>query len=135
MQTNKKKYFVLRCESADYPARLEYYDNEKKFKAHQEPKRSISLKACFNINRRIDLKPKYVVALYTRDDCFCIVLESEEERESWLKALWALQDGDDVTDGETPKPVFGKKNFSLLKNLVLVYSSSKNRRSLLLTWK
>ncbi|XP_034245498.1 mucin-12 isoform X4 [Thrips palmi] len=106
LKTNKKKYFVLRCESADYPARLEYYDNEKKFKAHQQPKRSISLKACFNINRRTDMKPKYVIALYTKDDCFCIVLESEEEREAWLRALWALQDGDDVTDGEAPKPVF-----------------------------
>lgn len=106
LKTNKKKYFVLRCESADYPARLEYYDSEKKFKAHQQPKRSISLKACFNINRRTDMKPKYVIALYTKDDCFCIVLESEEEREAWLKALWALQDGDDVTDGEAPKPVF-----------------------------
>lgn len=108
LKTNKKKYFVLRCESSDYPARLEYYDNEKKFKAHQQPKRTISLKACFNINKRTDMKPnKYVIALYTKDDCFCIVLESEEEGESWLRALWALQDcGGDVTDGEIPKPVF-----------------------------
>ncbi|KAK3911761.1 Insulin receptor substrate 1 [Frankliniella fusca] len=106
LKTNKKKYFVLRCESADYPARLEYYDSEKKFKAHQQPKRSISLRACFNINKRNDMKSKYVIALYTRDDCFCIVLDSEEDRESWLRALLTLQDGDDVTDGVTPKPVF-----------------------------
>ncbi|XP_026294593.1 serine-rich adhesin for platelets isoform X2 [Frankliniella occidentalis] len=106
LKTNKRKYFVLRCESADYPARLEYYDSEKKFRAQQQPKRSISLKACFNINKRNDMKSKYVIALYTRDDCFCIVLDSEEERESWLRALLTLQDGDDVTDGETPKPVF-----------------------------
>lgn len=109
----KKKYFVLRCESPDFPARLEYYDSEKKFKAHQPPKRSINLRTCFNINRRTDMKQKYVIALYTKDDCFCIVLDSEEERESWLKALWALQDGDDVTDGETPKPLFGMYIFPL----------------------
>lgn len=38
-QTMKKKYFVLRRDSAEVPARLEYYDSEKKFKANLAPKR------------------------------------------------------------------------------------------------
>jgi hypothetical protein len=39
IQTMKKKYFVLRRESAKLPARLEYYDSDSKFKAGTPPKR------------------------------------------------------------------------------------------------
>lgn len=35
----KKKYFVLRGDSAEASARLEYYDSEKKWKGNQNPKR------------------------------------------------------------------------------------------------
>lgn len=35
----KKKFFVLRGDSPDIPARLEYYDSEKKWKANHPPKR------------------------------------------------------------------------------------------------
>jgi hypothetical protein len=38
-QTMKKKFFVLRREGAKFPARLEYYDTEKKLKSGQPPKR------------------------------------------------------------------------------------------------
>jgi hypothetical protein len=49
-----------------------------------------------------------VIALYTKDDCFGLVLDSEEELEYWLKALLSLQYGEDVVDGEEPKPTFGE---------------------------
>lgn len=109
LKTFKKKYFVLRAEAPESSARLEYYDSEKKFNNGQAPKRSIPLKTCFNINKRGDTKHKHVIALYTKDDCFCIVLESEEELEAWLKALLSLQHGEEAADGETPRPTFGKR--------------------------
>lgn len=107
LKTSRKKWFVLRAETQDSSARLEYYDSEKKFNAGQAPKRSIPLKTCFNINKRHDTKHKHVIALYTKDDCFCVVLDSEDELDSWLKALLSLQHGDEAADGEAPKPTFG----------------------------
>lgn len=106
LKTSRKKWFVLRAETQDSSARLEYYDSEKKFNAGQAPKRSIPLKTCFNINKRHDTKHKHVIALYTKDDCFCVVLDSEDELDSWLKALLSLQHGDEAADGEAPKPTF-----------------------------
>ncbi|GLH09075.1 Insulin receptor substrate 1 [Gryllus bimaculatus] len=106
LKTMKKKFFVLRGESSQASARLEYYDSEKKWRSHHSPKRSIALKTCFNINRRTDTKHKNVIALYTKDDCFCLVLETEEELEEWLNSLLSLQHGEDVPDGEPPKPTF-----------------------------
>lgn len=38
----KKKFFVLRGESSEASARLEYYDSEKKWKSHHSPKRYLS---------------------------------------------------------------------------------------------
>lgn len=109
LKTMRKKWFLLRAESADSSARLEYFDTEKKYRHNPgHPKRSIPLKACFNINKRLDTKHKHVIALYTKDDCFCVVLESEKDLEDWLKALLSVQRGEDVIDGETPKPTFGQ---------------------------
>ncbi|XP_019869651.1 insulin receptor substrate 1 isoform X3 [Aethina tumida] len=105
-KTMKKKWFVLRAESADRPARLEYYDSEKKYNCGADAKRSIPLKTCFNINKRKDVKHKHVLALYTKDECFSIQLDSEDELDGWLKALLTLQHGDDAADGETPKPTY-----------------------------
>lgn len=106
----KKKFFIIRGDSTDSSvstARIEYYDSEKKWRTNHTPKRSILLKTCFNINRRTDTKHKYVIALYTKDDCFCLVFDTEEEMADWLKALLALQQGEDIVDGESPKPTFG----------------------------
>ncbi|XP_006614542.1 insulin receptor substrate 1 isoform X2 [Apis laboriosa] len=105
LKTQKKKYFVLRGEAPGYPACLEYYDSKKKFENRQPPKRSILLDSCFNINRRVDTKHKHVIALYTKDECFCLILESEKELDEWLKAMLLLQSGD-VADGEQPRPIF-----------------------------
>lgn len=107
LKTLKKKFFVLRSEAAGQPACLEYYDSRKKYEQRQPPKRSISVRSCFNINRRRDTKHKHVVALYTKDDCFCLVLDNERDLDEWLNALLLLQRGDQ-TDGEQPRPTFGK---------------------------
>nr|XP_012143041.1 PREDICTED: insulin receptor substrate 1 isoform X6 [Megachile rotundata] len=105
LKTQKKKFFVLRGEAPGYPPCLEYYDSKKKFENRQPPKRSILLDSCFNINKRVDTKHKHVIALYTKDECFCLILESEKELDEWLKAMLLLQSGD-VADGEQPRPIF-----------------------------
>ncbi|XP_043685810.1 insulin receptor substrate 1 isoform X1 [Vespula pensylvanica] len=105
LKTLKKKYFILRGEAPGYPACLEYYDSKKKFESKQSPKRSILLHSCFNINKRVDTKHKHVIALYTKDECFCLILDNEKELNEWLKAMLLLQSGD-VPDGEQPRPTF-----------------------------
>ncbi|XP_011637853.1 insulin receptor substrate 1 isoform X2 [Pogonomyrmex barbatus] len=105
LKTMKKKYFVLRGEAPGCLACLEYYDSKKKFENRQPPKRSILLHSCFNINKRGDTKHKHVIALYTKDECFCLILDSEKELDEWLKAMLRLQSGD-VPDGEQPRPTF-----------------------------
>lgn len=115
LKTMKKKYFVLRGEAPGCLACLEYYDSKKKFENRQPPKRSILLHSCFNINKRGDTKHKHVIALYTKDECFCLILDSEKELEEWLKAMLRLQSGD-VPDGEQPRPTFGK---SIERNVAL----------------
>ncbi|KAK2582640.1 hypothetical protein KPH14_004920 [Odynerus spinipes] len=105
LKTLKKKYFVLRGEAPGYPACLEYYDSKKKFENKHPPKRSILLHSCFNINKRVDTKHKHVIALYTKDECFCLILDNEKELDEWLKAMLLLQSGD-VPDGEQPRPTF-----------------------------
>ncbi|XP_060098203.1 insulin receptor substrate 1 [Heteronotia binoei] len=86
-----KRFFVLRATSESGPARLEYYENEKKWR-HKSgaPKRSIPLESCFNINKRADSKNKHLVALYTKDEHFAIAADSEPEQESWYQALLQL---------------------------------------------
>ncbi|XP_052564109.1 insulin receptor substrate 1 isoform X3 [Culex pipiens pallens] len=111
LKTNKKKYFVVYDDLPNKSARLEYFDSEKKFKqswvknSSVHAKRSIILRNCFNINKGHDPK-KHVIALYTRDDCFSIVFDSEEELNRWLRTLWSLQRGEEGAEGEPPRPTF-----------------------------
>ncbi|KAM3911039.1 insulin receptor substrate 4 [Leptodactylus fuscus] len=89
-----KRYFVLRTHSHLGPARLEYYDNEKKFRSGPRPgcppKRVIYLSQCFTVSRRADAKHKHLLALYTKDEYFAMVAESEQEQDSWYQALSEL---------------------------------------------
>ncbi|XP_043471302.1 insulin receptor substrate 1 isoform X2 [Leptopilina heterotoma] len=105
LKTLKKKYFVLREEAPGCPACLEYYDSKKKFENRQPPKRQISLHSCFNINKRGDIKQKNVIALYTKDECFCLVLDTEKDLGDWLNSMLLLQNGGQP-DGEQPRPTF-----------------------------
>eukprot|EP00099_Drosophila_melanogaster_P004147 NP_001188772.1 chico, isoform B [Drosophila melanogaster] len=91
LKTMKKKFFVLYEETSTSAARLEYYDTEKKFLQRAEPKRVIYLKNCFNINRRLDTKHRFVIVLSSRDGGFGIVLENENDLRKWLDKLLVLQ--------------------------------------------
>lgn len=103
LKTMKKKFFVLRSTSSSGPARLDYHDNEKKFKTGHPPKRTIQLHQCFNINKKSDTKHKFAIALYTKDDCFSIVMEDEESQEKWLNSFLEYQN-EYLLEGESPKP-------------------------------
>lgn len=108
LKTMKKKYFVLVANNGEKPARLEYYDSEKKFRARfGHPKRSIVLKSCFHISQRLDTKQKFVIALYTRDDSFCIVMENENDMAKWLSTLQTLRQHEE-SEVDLPRTTFGK---------------------------
>lgn len=91
LKTNKRRYFVLFREGHDQPSRLDYFENERKFRhKFAVPKRSIVLKSCFHIDQRRDTKHKFVISLYTKDDCFGLVMESDEDLRRWLRAMQEL---------------------------------------------
>ncbi|XP_041126714.1 insulin receptor substrate 1-B-like isoform X2 [Polyodon spathula] len=94
-----KRFFVLRTASVSGPARLEYYENEKKWR-HKSgaPKRSIPLESCFNINKRADSKNKYLVALYTKDEYFAIAADNEQDQDIWYRTLVDLHNRGKVHD-------------------------------------
>lgn len=116
----KQKYFVIFDDAPDKPgtARLEYFDSEKSFRAAMlknpenavtNPKRSIILCTCFNINRRVDIhKYKHVIGLYRKDDTFSIIMKDENEMNDWLRQLLILQRGKECVDGDQPRPKFGE---------------------------
>ncbi|XP_064073537.1 insulin receptor substrate 1 isoform X4 [Vanessa tameamea] len=87
LKTMKKKYFVLRAETSESSARLEYYESEKKFRSGAAPRRVLPLKSCYNITRRLDLKQKHVIALFTKEEQLCIVAENEVDLHAWLTAI------------------------------------------------
>lgn len=87
-----RRYFVLRAGSERGPARLEYYESEKKFRGKAPvPKRAVALETCFNINKRADAKNKHMIVLYTRAESFAIAAENEADQDEWYQAMVELQ--------------------------------------------
>ncbi|XP_055995968.1 mucin-2-like isoform X2 [Ostrea edulis] len=103
LKTKKDKFFVLRSTSSSGPARLEYHDSEKKFKAGQLPKRQILLHHCFNINKKADTRQKNCIALYLVDECFAVVIKDTAEVQIWLDLLLEHQN-EYLTDVQQPYP-------------------------------
>ncbi|XP_026150406.1 insulin receptor substrate 2 [Mastacembelus armatus] len=94
-----KRFFVLKESTEGFPARLEYYESEKKWKNKSAAKRVIPLDSCLNINKRADAKHKYLIALYTKDEYFAVAAENEQEQESWYRVLTDLMAEGKVYDG------------------------------------
>ncbi|XP_061659019.1 insulin receptor substrate 1 [Syngnathoides biaculeatus] len=87
-----RRFFVLRAASERGPARLEYYENEKKFRSKSPvPKKVLNLETCFNINKRADSKNKHLIVLYTRSESFAVAADSEEVQNEWYRAMLDLQ--------------------------------------------
>ncbi|KAI5625841.1 insulin receptor substrate 1-B isoform X3 [Silurus asotus] len=134
-----RRYFVLRAASERGPARLEYYESEKKFRGGKAaaPKRALALEACFNINKRADAKHKHMIVLYTRAESFAVAAESDADQDEWYRALLelhckskALCDGNSGDYGvPSPGPAFKEvwqvkvwpKGLGQAKNLVGIY--------------
>lgn len=95
-QTQKKRFFVLRSSPRKGKSRLEYYESEKKFRLKGSPKRVIYLANCLTIAKKEDSKQKSVFVLYTREDKFGLIADSEDELNSWLKSLKIEQKKDEV---------------------------------------
>ncbi|XP_078283769.1 insulin receptor substrate 1-B-like [Rhinoraja longicauda] len=86
-----RRFFVLRAASERGAARLEYYESEKKFRAGGgAPKRALQLNGCLNVNKRADSRCKYLLALYTRDQCLAMAADSPQEQDSWYRAIRQL---------------------------------------------
>ncbi|XP_024407406.3 insulin receptor substrate 4 [Desmodus rotundus] len=105
-----RRYFVLKLETADAPARLEYYENARKFRhsvraaaaaaaaaasgaavpALIPPRRVISLYQCFSVSQRANARYRHLIALFTQDEYFAMVAENESEQESWYLLLSRL---------------------------------------------
>ncbi|XP_038140838.1 insulin receptor substrate 1-B [Cyprinodon tularosa] len=134
-----RRYFVLRAASERGPARLEYYESEKKFRGKAPvPKKAVALETCFNINKRADSKNKHMIVLYTRAESFAVAAENQEDQEEWFQAMVELQcKGKNPSDSSTagdygapnPGPAFKEvwqvkvwpKGLGQAKNLVGIY--------------
>ncbi|KAK9524067.1 hypothetical protein VZT92_017934 [Zoarces viviparus] len=85
-----RRFFVLREPTERCPARLEYYESEKKWRNKTPAKRLITLDSCLCVNMRADAKHKHLIALYTKDEYFAVAADSEQEQESWYTVLTDL---------------------------------------------
>lgn len=85
-----RRFFVLREPSERSPARLEYYESEKKWRNKSAAKRVITLDSCLCVNKRADAKHKHLIALYTKDEYFAVAADNEQEQESWFAVLTDL---------------------------------------------
>nr|XP_057941826.1 insulin receptor substrate 2-like [Doryrhamphus excisus] len=85
-----RRFFVLREPAEGSPARLEYYDSEKKWRSKGAAKRIIGLDSCLCVNKRADAKHKHLIALYTKDEYFAVAADCEQDQESWYVVLTDL---------------------------------------------
>ena len=87
----KPKLFVLYDRTADAPAKLVYFDSEKKYLQNRfHPKREINLKTCLNINRRRDAKDArgqdfMGLDIYTPEDRLQISFDNHEVKFGFCK--------------------------------------------------
>ena len=97
VQTNRRKYFVLRtvCHTDMNRATLSYYGNEKKFLENpsvynQLEHRTTLLRDVFGIDRIFDQNHKYVMAIYTEHDVLAMICDDESQLEEWMDIIQFL---------------------------------------------
>lgn len=121
-----KRFFVLKAQSEDIPARLEYYESEKKWRNKAAAKRIILLDSCLNINKRADSKHKHLIALYTRDEYFAVAADNEQEQESWFGVLTELMNEGRACEGSASHSAssllgFDEANYGVVTPLSAAY--------------
>ncbi|XP_010866721.2 insulin receptor substrate 2 [Esox lucius] len=121
-----RRFFVLREPREGFPARLEYYESEKKWKNKSTAKRVILLDSCLCINKRADAKHKHLIALYTKDEYFAVAAENEQEQESWFRVLSDLITEGKVYDSPASNSTsslvgFEESNYGIITPATAVY--------------
>uniref|UniRef100_A0A3Q4BWE4 Insulin receptor substrate 2 n=1 Tax=Mola mola TaxID=94237 RepID=A0A3Q4BWE4_MOLML len=121
-----KRFFVLKEPGEGFPARLEYYESEKKWRNKSAAKRVIPLDCCLNINKRADAKHRYLIALYTKDEYFAVAAENEQEQESWYRALTESMAEGKVYDGSASNSAsslvgFDEASYGVITPVAAVY--------------
>ncbi|XP_063157832.1 insulin receptor substrate 1-like [Candoia aspera] len=92
-KSRRRRYFVLRRSGERGPARLEYYDNEKKFRAGglcSRPKRTLLLEGMLTINKRADARHQHLIVLCGREGTFGVAAENAEQQQAWYTAMVEL---------------------------------------------
>ncbi|KAJ7313305.1 hypothetical protein JRQ81_004594 [Phrynocephalus forsythii] len=96
-RSQRRRFFVLRGASERGPARLEYYENEKKFRAGggsgsggRPPKRTFPLASALSISKRADARHRHLVVLSARHGTWGLAAESAEQQQLWFAALVEL---------------------------------------------
>ncbi|XP_034992184.1 insulin receptor substrate 1 [Zootoca vivipara] len=114
-KSHRRRFFVLRRGSERGPPRLEYYENEKKFRAGglcSRPKRTYLLASALNVNKRADARHRHLIVLYGRDGTFGVAAEDAEQQQAWYSALVELHSkgnaplGHDSASSSSPHPPF-----------------------------
>ncbi|XP_058037318.1 insulin receptor substrate 1-like [Ahaetulla prasina] len=110
-KSRRRRYFVLRCGGERGPPRLEYYENEKKFRAGglcSRPKKTLLLEGMLTINKRADARHQHLIVLCGREGTFGVAAESAEQQEAWYLAMVELHGKGTAPsegDGEAAQPV------------------------------
>lgn len=94
-KSRRRRYFVLRCGGERGPPRLEYYENEKKFRAGglcSRPKKTLPLEGMLTINKRADARHQHLIVLCGREGTFGVAAESAEQQQAWYLAMVELHD-------------------------------------------
>ncbi|XP_015283375.1 PREDICTED: insulin receptor substrate 1-like [Gekko japonicus] len=92
-KSQHRRYFVLRGASSSGPARLEYYESEKKFRAGgpgSRPKRAFPLAKALSISKRADARHRHLLVLCGREGTFGVAAENAEQQQAWYAALVEL---------------------------------------------
>ncbi|XP_070582365.1 insulin receptor substrate 1-like [Erythrolamprus reginae] len=92
-KSRRRRYFVLWCGGQRGPPRLEYYENEKKFRAGglcSQPKKTLLLEGMLTINKRANARHQHLIVLCGRQGTFGVAAESAEQQEAWYQALVEL---------------------------------------------
>ncbi|KAK9398419.1 insulin receptor substrate 1-like [Crotalus adamanteus] len=109
-KSRHRRYFVLRCGGERGPPRLEYYENEKKFRAGglcSRPKKTLFLGGMLTINKRADARHQHLIVLCGREGTFGVAAESAEQQQAWYLALVELHGKGTAPpegDGEAAQP-------------------------------
>ncbi|XP_053213183.1 insulin receptor substrate 1-like [Panonychus citri] len=78
-------------ENGKPPARLEYYESERKFRSGSPCKASIILKDCFNISRKHGTKETdHIMFIFTKEDCYTFYFDDERNLLDWFTLLIEL---------------------------------------------